>query len=83
MYDVLDGEWWTSTDVTTVKHCKTRSPFPVTVANEGLGWDFPTKNGTILQGGDWNPGKGDNPSHNYKIISLTFSFQLIFSWDFR
>ena len=40
------------------------SPFPVTVVNEGLGWD------SLLKmfhnpGGDWHPGKGDNPNYTY------------------
>ena len=38
------------------------SPLPVTVANEGLGWDSLL---TMVHdpGGDWNPGKGDNPRY--------------------
>ena len=33
------------------------------VANEGLGWDFLLK---IVHnpGGDWHPGKGDNPTYD-------------------
>ena len=33
------------------------SPFPVTVANEGLGWDSLLKM-VHNPGGDWQPGKG-------------------------
>ncbi len=36
-------------------------PLPVTVATEGLGWD-PLLKMIHNPGGDWNPGRGDNPS---------------------
>ena len=37
------------------------SPLPVIVANEGLGWDSLLKM-VHNPGGDWNPGRGDNPN---------------------
>jgi len=36
------------------------------VANEGLGWN-PIRNMSHNIGGDWNPGKGDNPNYRPKI----------------
>ena len=42
------------------------SPLPVTVANEGLGWDPQLKNVSNNPGGDWNPGRGDNPKFTGK-----------------
>ena len=38
------------------------------MANEGLGWDPPLKM-SCHPGGDWNPGRGDNPNDNNKMLA--------------
>ena len=43
------------------------SPCPVTVANEGLGWDSLLKM-VHNPGGNWHPGRGDNPSNTFFLV---------------
>ena len=45
-------------------------PLPVTVANEGLGWDSRAYkcNNPGVDGVDWYPGRGDNPKYIQKAL---------------
>ena len=47
------------------------SPLPVTVANEGLGWD-PLLKMFHNPGGDWNPGRGDNPRDTRSLTLFVY-----------
>ena len=56
-------------------------PPRIPVANEGLGWDpLYTKNGLCHPGGDWNPGRGDNPRNTnlfQDMIIESFSVKIV------
>ena len=50
---------------TNSKHIFWVVPPPSNSGNEGLGWDSLLKM-VHNPGGDWNPGRGDNPTHIYQ-----------------
>ena len=52
-------------------------PLPSNSGNEGLGWD-PLLKMVHNPGGDWNPGKGDNPMSTMGFSTIWYEFRMCF-----